>query len=107
MAASGNGQERRDTSRRVRNSKGWRCDGVREVVLALETYKHAWGELHADDRAAIEIFTGIEPTASGKRLDLYIAGARKVEARLRREAQVDANETGHDKRLKGLVRKRA
>lgn len=82
--------ERRDNVRRMKNQKGWRCDSVRELLLALNGVQHGLKDLHADDKFTLAHSTGLDWECLQLRVALVADAARTLEADLRREAECDA-----------------
>lgn len=82
--------ERRDSLRRLKNSKGWRCDVVREFMLGLEVLDETWHQLHPDERARMLELSGLDDDLTGQQFKLMYTVARKVEEELRAQVRTEA-----------------
>jgi hypothetical protein len=90
--------ERRDSMRRINNTRGWRCDTVRELAHELECLRKMYEALHSVDKVMIaehltkgtqlEHFNNM-PAYVIRRLNTWVKIVHQREHELREEARAE------------------
>lgn len=75
--------------KRMRNTKSWRAEQLREFALHLDVTIESLRDVSPQDRRALEQETGISFKDSVRRGAKLCKAAIRLEKRLRRESKVD------------------